>query len=77
MTTRWQSGTGAAMATEYICDVCGKREPGIRASFGTWLRPPGWGQTGHQQTGRVLDVCSWPCWERAKKQRGKGEAADD
>jgi len=46
------------MACEFICDACGKREPGIATMVG-WTKPVNW-YTKHAG-GKALTACSTEC----------------
>lgn len=56
------------MACEYICDGCGKREPGVPQTHG-YSKPRIWFQRGDQDGNQ--DACSRECIERIAEKSGK------
>lgn len=71
------------MSAEWICDGCGKREPGAISALGNWCAPPGWFErTVFEDEGTVtrfgpvgrakatLSACSRECIEPAAKKAG-------
>lgn len=57
------------MAVEFVCDGCGKREPGV-ASAGVhrWIKPRAWFQRSDDG---IQDACSRKCIEVIAEKSGK------
>lgn len=56
------------MACEFICDGCGKREPGDNFG-GRWLKPQFWYQRSDKDGAQV--ACSQECIDRVAEKTGK------
>lgn len=70
------------MSAEWICDGCGRREPGEIGLSGNWFKPSRWyektvfedegsspfGKVGRAKT--TLSACSRACIESASKKAG-------
>ena len=59
------------MACEYICDGCGKREPGVFWPRGTpgWHKPGSWYQ--RQDEDGPQDACCRACIEKTAERSNK------
>ena len=58
------------MASEYICDGCGKREKAVDYQNGRgWAKPPLWFQRGDKDG--LQDACSRECIDKIAKKSGK------
>lgn len=60
------------MACVYICDGCGKKEPGRYLSTNpsaSWLKPYSWFQRGDKDG--IQDACSRECIEKIAARTGK------
>jgi hypothetical protein len=56
------------MATEWICDGCGAREPGVIGGRG-WIKPPRWYE--RQDADGIQTACSRECIDKIAKDSGK------
>ena len=57
------------MSCEFICDGCGKREPGLYNDMGDWFKPGSWFQRSDDDGPQV--VCCRECIERVAEKTGK------
>ncbi len=57
------------MACEFICDGCGRREPGQANRFGDWFKPSHWFQRADADGTQT--ACSRECIEKVAAKSGK------
>lgn len=57
------------MATEWICDGCGKRAPGVPGRLGTWHKPRSWYERSDDDG--IQSACSRECIDKIAEQSGK------
>ncbi len=57
------------MATEWICDGCGKREPGTPTRSGDWIKPRYWYERADEDG--IQTACSRECIDKIAEQSGK------
>jgi len=57
------------MACEFICDGCGKREPGWASRNGDWFKPRLWFQRTDDDGTQM--ACSRECIDRIAEKTGK------
>jgi len=57
------------MATEWICDGCGKRVPGVPAMGGRWMKPSHWYERSDDDG--IQSACSRECIDKIAEKSGK------
>lgn len=61
------------MAVIFVCDACGKREPGTHNGL-SWLKPSAWFTRTTKDGKTILTACSRGCVERINTDRGEHTA---
>ncbi|HXH05867.1 MAG TPA: hypothetical protein VNI83_04680 [Vicinamibacterales bacterium] len=60
------------MGAEFICDGCGRREPGwADPVYGFWHKPHHWYQRTDSSDGTTYVACSRSCIEQIERHSGK------
>lgn len=57
------------MATEWICDGCGKRAAGVPGPHGRWLKPHDWFERSDDEG--IQSACSRQCVDKIAEATGK------
>ena len=57
------------MAAEWICDGCGKREPGVATRMGRWIKPSHWFERSDNDG--IQSACCKKCIDKIAATSGK------